>query len=130
MSGRRSPLEFFGGLLAAVVGLTAAVWGSAQGWSFPAVFVAVALSWSGYLFAHHGETGRFVDAPGTGDDPNVPASRSKRLGVVVAGVGMALAFPLGIHALVVDSVVLLAAAATAFVGGYASGHWLLTGTAL
>jgi len=130
MSRRHSSIEFLGGLLAAVVGLTAAVWGSAQGWSSLDVFVVVALSWSGYLFAHHGATGRFVDAPGTGEDPNVPASRKKRLGVVVAGLCMALAFPLGIYALVADSVLILGGAATAFVGGYASGHWLLTGTAL
>lgn len=130
MSARRSPAESLVGIAVAIGGLTVAVWGSARGWPYLRVFLSVLVSWAGYLLAHHGETGRVVDAPGTGERPSIPASTGRRVGVVAAGVVMALAFPLGIHALVVGSFPLLALAATGFVGGYAAGHWLLTGAAL
>lgn len=130
MAERRSLAESLSGIAVAIGGLTVAVWGSARGWPYLHVFASVLLSWTGYLLAHHGQTGRFVDEPGTGEDPSLPGSTAKRLGVVAAVGVMTLAFPLGIHALVVGSLPLLALAATGFVGGYAAGHWLLTGTAL
>jgi hypothetical protein len=88
------------------------------------------ISWTGYLVAHHGETAQFVNEPGTGNAPSFPESRSER--VAVAGVVslITLAFPLGIRALIVESFFPLVTAATLFVGGYVSGHRLLTGSAV
>jgi hypothetical protein len=72
---RYSNREFFGGLAIAVGALVVAVWGAAQGWTYPTVFIPVMISWTGYLVAHHGETGQFVDEPRTGNAPSFPESR-------------------------------------------------------
>lgn len=130
MAERHSLAASLAGIAVAIGGLTVAVWGSARGWPYLRVFLAVSVSWGGYLLAHRGETGRVVDEPGTGERPSLPDSRSRLLGALAAGAVMALAFPLGVRALVVGSFPLLAIAATGFVGGYAAGHRLLTGTAL
>ncbi|WP_227134618.1 hypothetical protein [Halorubellus salinus] len=129
MPERNSLPELLVGLIIAIGALAVAVWGAAQQWSYLRVLVPVSVSWAGYLLAHHGETGRFVDEPGVGDSPDVPDSTVKQVSVVALVVVMALAFPLGIHALVVDSFVRLLVAAAVFVGGYVAGHLLLTGSA-
>lgn len=128
MTARYSLTELVFGLFLAVGALAIAVWGAAQEWSTPRVFAPVVVSWTGYLIAHHGETGRFVDEPGTGKSPSVPESKIEQITIGIVVGGMALAFPMGIHALVTDSFPLLLLAATLFVGGYVSAHQVLTGS--
>lgn len=128
MTNQHSLIEVTSGLIVAVGALAVAVWGAAQEWVFIRVFLPVTGSWTGYLIAHHGETGRFVDEPGTGESPSLPRSRPKQAAVITTVAGMALAFPLGIHALIIESFPLILIAAMVFVGGYVLAHQLLTGS--
>lgn len=128
MTNQHSFIEVTFGLIIAVGALAVAVWGAAQEWVFIRVFIPVTVSWTGYLIAHHGETGRFVDEPGTGDPPSIPKSMPKQAAIITAVAGMTFAFPMGIHALIIESFTLILIAATVFVGGYVLAHQLLTGS--
>lgn len=127
MLGRR--LQLYGGLLVSTIALAFAVQ-SAVVSGYAEVFGWVVTSWSGYLVAHHGTTGRFVDEPGTGESPTMPQSLSSRAILVTAIAGMVVAFPLGIFALANGLFGALLAAAALFVGAYVVGHYLLTGEPL
>jgi hypothetical protein len=125
--GRR--FQLYGGLLVSTVALAFAVQSAVRS-GYAEVFGWVVTSWSGYLVAHHGATGRFVDAPGRGATPTMPQSLSSRAILVTTITGMVVAFPLGIFALASRSFGWLLVAASLFVGAYVVGHYLLTGEPL
>ncbi|WP_435066906.1 hypothetical protein [Haloplanus sp. C73] len=127
MLGRR--LQLYGGLLVSTVALAFAVQSAVRS-GYAEVFGWVVTSWSGYLVAHYGATGRFVDEPGTGESPTMPQSASSRAILATTITGMVVAFPLGISALASRSFGWLLVAASLFVGAYVVGHYLLTGEPL